>query len=90
MRPLQRLTRKARPYRDPQLAHYLEETFPTADAVLLCSFGEDQHGERSIRELQGTLIDAGFALQTTDHLIRCSPLLYRSGKRRYSIRAFLR
>ena len=85
MRPLQRLTRKARPDRDPQLAHYLEQTFPTADAVLLCSFGVDQHGERSIRELQRALLDAGFASQTTGHLIRCSPLLHRSGRRRYTI-----
>lgn len=90
MRPLQRLTHRARPYRDPELADYLEQTFPTADAVILCSFGVDQHGERSIRELQRALLDAGFALQTTGHLIRSSPLLYRSGRRRYTIGAFRR
>ena len=90
MRSLQRLRRKARPYRDPQLAHYLRQTFPTADAVLLCSFGVDKHGERSTRELQRALLEAGFAGQVTGHLIRSSPLLYRSGKRRHRIRAFLR
>jgi len=88
MRSLQRLKRKARPYHDPQLALYPEQTFPTADAVLLCFFGVDQHGERSTRELQRALLDAGFAGRTTGHLIRSSPLLCRSGKRRYRIRVF--
>jgi hypothetical protein len=89
VRSLQRLTRKAGPYRDPQLAHYLEQTFPAADAVLLCFFGVDQQGERSTRELQRALFDAGFALRMTRHLIRSSPLLCRSGKQRYRMRAFL-
>ena len=89
MRSLQRPKRKARPYRDPQLAHYLEQTFPTSDAVFLCLFGVDQRGERSTRELQRALLDAGFPLRITGHLIRSSPVLCRAGKRRHRIRAFL-
>lgn len=89
MRSLQRLAHKARPDRDPHSEHYLEQTFPTADAVLLCLFGMDLHGERSAPELQRALLDAGYPLQMTGHLIRSSPLLYRSGKRRYRLRPVL-
>jgi hypothetical protein len=90
MHPLQRPARKPHEHRDPPLVHYLQQTFPTADAVLLCCFGVSQHGERTSKELRRALLGAGFASQVTGHLIRSSSLLDRSGKGRYRIRVFLR
>jgi hypothetical protein len=70
------------------LEHYVDRPFCTSDQVLLCSFGVDLAAERSTRQLRRALVEAGFLGPATGHLIRVSPLLDRSSRRRYRIREF--
>ena len=53
------------------------ETFPSADLVLLCSFGPDLNRTRTLHELQVVLRSAGYVGPLARHLILTSPLLTR-------------
>ncbi|MGZ4618985.1 MAG: hypothetical protein ACXV3F_09750 [Frankiaceae bacterium] len=75
---------------DPTLSRLSKQPFPTSDQVLLCSFGADLAGERSVPELREFLRAAGFAAPVTRHLIRISPVLCRSAKGRYRLKPFER
>ena len=68
------------------LERYLEQPFPTADRILLCSFGPDLTGKRAHKELSIALHRAGFPSPLARHLIRVSPLLHRAPKRCYYLR----
>ena len=71
---------------DPTLRRLSEQPFPTSDQVLLCSFGLDLAGQRTVQELRDSLRAAGFAARVTRHLIRISPVLCRASKGRYRLK----
>jgi len=76
-----------------RLEHYLEsEPFHTSDQALLCCFGLDPEvsATRSTVQLRTALVEAGFRVTATRHLIRTSPLLRRTAYGRYRLRAFER
>jgi len=70
------------------LLKHVDQPFPTADQVLLCSFDSDLRGHRTTRELRHALIAAGFLPRATQHLIHVSPLLRRCSRGRYELQPF--
>jgi hypothetical protein len=73
---------------DMNAATLWEHLVPTADQVVLCSFGAELNEEQSGRQLRRALIRAGFLPGSAGHLIRNSPLLRRSSSGFYRLRPF--
>jgi hypothetical protein len=67
-----------------------DEPFDTSGHVLLCCFGldRDPSATRSAAQLRTALVDAGFRVTVTRHLIRTSPLLCRAPNGDYRLRVF--
>jgi hypothetical protein len=73
------------------LERYLhDEPFDTSGQVLLCCFGLDEtpSATRSAAQLRTALVDAGFRVTVTRHLIRTSPLLRRVANGDYRLGGF--
>lgn len=75
-----------RSHRPPVRDNHLKQPSPTADQVLLYSFGPDLTGTRTYRELSIALLRAGSSPLFAHHLIRVSPLLHRASKGCYCLR----
>ena len=75
-----RQRRRRDPARDADtLVPFAEQAFPSADLVLLCSFGPDLARTRTREQLHRALLLAGYRGPLGRHLIFTSPLLRRSG-----------
>lgn len=70
------------------LEHLAANPFPSADLVLLCSFGLDTDRVRTGQELRLALRLAGFGGPLGRHLIRTSPLLWRRAGNRFALHRF--
>ena len=64
------------------------EPFPSADLVLLCSFGADLTRTRTGQELRLALWSAGYGGPLGRHLILASPLLRRRPGNRFVLHRF--
>ena len=67
------------------LKRHLGEPFPTADYILLCSFGPEQRGLRTSHELRQALIRSGFTGPLVRHLISVSPVVRRASRSCYRL-----
>ena len=70
------------------LEHLAAEPFPSADLVLLCSFGPDLDRTRTHQELRVALRSAGYGGSLGRHLILTSPLLRRRPGNRFTLHRF--
>jgi hypothetical protein len=70
------------------LEHLAAEPFPSADLVLLCSFGPDLNRTRTHQELRLALRLAGYGGPLGRHLILASPLLRRRPGNRFALHRF--
>jgi hypothetical protein len=78
---------RASPSWSEQYRH--DEPFDTSGQALLCCFGlEGPSATRSRAQLRAALVDAGFRVTVTRHLIRTSPLLCRAPNGDYRLRGF--
>jgi len=64
------------------------EPFPSADLVLLCSFGLDLDRTRTHLELRVALRSAGYGGPLGRHLILTSPMLRRRPGNRFTLHRF--
>ena len=71
------------------LEHLAVEPFPSADLVLLCSFGADLTRTRTGQELRLALSSAGYGGPLGRHLILASPLLRRRPGNRFVLHRFV-
>jgi hypothetical protein len=67
---------------------FAAEPFPSADLVLLCTYGSDPGRTRTFRELRRALWRAGYAGSLGRHLILTSALLRRDTRNRFGLRPF--
>jgi hypothetical protein len=67
------------------LEHLAVEPFPSADLVLLCSFGPDLDRTRTDQELRAALRSAGYGASLGRHLILTSPMLRRLRGNRFTL-----
>ncbi len=72
---------------DP-LEHFTEESFPSADLVLLCCFGPDLDRTLTHRELGLALRSAGYGGPLGRHLILTCPFLRRRPGNRFALLRF--
>lgn len=70
------------------LEHLAAEPFPSADLVLICSFGLDLDRTRTHQELRVAMRSAGYGGPLGRHLIRTSPLLRRRPGNRFTLQRF--
>ena len=70
------------------LEHLAVEPFPSADLVLLCSFGLDLDRTRTHQELRVALRSAGYGASLGRHLILTSPMLRRLRGNRFTLHRF--
>ena len=70
------------------LEHLAVEPFPSADLVLLCSFGPDLDRTRTHQELRVALRSAGYGGSLGRHLILTSPMLRRLRGNRFTLHRF--
>lgn len=70
------------------LEHLAVEPFPSADLVLLCSFGPDLDRTRTDQELRAALRSAGYGASLGRHLILTSPMLRRLRGNRFTLHRF--
>jgi hypothetical protein len=70
------------------LEHLAVEPFPSADLVLLCSFGPDLDRTRTHQELRVALRSAGYGGSLGRHLILTSPVLRRLRGNRFALLRF--
>ena len=70
------------------LEHLAAEPFPSADLVLLCSFGPDLDRTRTHQELRVALRSAGYGGSLGRHLILTSPMLRRLRGNRFTLHRF--
>jgi hypothetical protein len=76
---LRQRRRRDPPRRPDPLVRLAAEPFPSADLVLLCTFGPDLARPRTRQELSRALLQAGYDGPLTRHLISTSRLLQRHG-----------
>ena len=77
------------PRRVGPLEQLVTEPFPSADLVLLCSFGADLARTRTGQELRLALCLAGYGGAHGRHLILTSPLLRRRAGDRFVLHRFV-
>lgn len=67
------------------LEYLAADPFPSADLVLLCSFGPDLDRTRTDQELRAALRSAGYGACLARHLILTSPMLRRHRGNRFTL-----
>ena len=89
MSEIRQRRRKGPGRRMGSLEQLATEPFPSADLVLLCSFGADLARTRTGQELRLALCLAGYGGAHGRHLIQTSPLLRRRAGDRFVLHRFV-
>src|SRR3954469_15452559 len=89
MSAIRQRRRRGRERRSATLETLAAEPFPSADLVLLCSFGDHLDRTRTRLELLLALRLAGYHGPLGRHVILTSPLLRRCADNHYCLHSFL-